>query len=209
MQIRIPRLRAFFSGSIYPLRLVASATRRAASRAIGTGWVVFRPLTLGSLALACAVLLSACSHAATAPAGRVATVDPRPTLTPIPPVLRDYAQAVRPLMMMSSSEAAALVVKMRHDGLAVVGDECSAFGGDFQSAQATMRGTYTPPAAQAILQQANAGYRLLLVSTDECGMASDTNSKKEMTSAIRDLRTGLSSLNQAYARSKQWSVARS
>lgn len=165
----------------------------------GTG----RGAVLMALAVVCCVLLSACSHTAAAPKV-TPTVNASPTATPIPPVLAAYAQAVQPLMRMSASEAAALESKMKHDSLSVVGDECSTFGGAFESAQVTIRGTYTPPAAQVVYHHANGGYRLLAVSTDECGLASDTTSKAEMRAAISDLRSGMSQLKYAFGLTKRW-----
>lgn len=159
---------------------------------------------LASLLIVCSLLLSACTHSAVPPKA-TAIVKVSPTATPIPPVLQAYAQAVQPLMRMSTSEAAALESKMKHDSLSLLGDECSTFGGDFQSAGATIRATFTPRLAMPVYYHASNGYRLLAVSTDECGLASDTNSKSEVRSAISDLRAGVSLIDYAYGLTKRWS----
>lgn len=160
----------------------------------------------GALAVAsvvCIMIVAACTPSAAAPKS-TPVAGGKPTATPIPPVLSAYAHAVQPLMRGSASEAAALESRMKHDSLSVIGDECSTFGGDFESAQVTIRGTYTPPAAQVVYHHANGGYRLLAVSTDECGMASDISSKSEMRAAIADLRSGMSQLKYAYGLTKKW-----
>lgn len=207
MQIRISRHRVMASvrtGGVWrgrpprterPTNRPRLAWRRAPN--------ISRLWCLGSLAAVCVVTLSACTHAA-APPVHTPIANVSPTATPIPPVLHAYSQVVQPLIRMSTAEAAALESKMRHDNLSVVGDECSIFGGDFQSAEVTMRGTFTPKLAMPVYYHANNGYRLLAVSTDECGLASDTNSKSEMRSAIADLRSGVSLLDYAYGLTKRW-----
>lgn len=206
MQIRIRRPRFSASGLVFPASRAARTPVAHPSRqprALGSSSLAGRASFLISLALLGAVALSACTHAAANPPATPAA-NASPTATPIPPVLHAYAEAVQPLMRMSVSEATALESKMRHDGLSVVGNECSTFGGDFESAQVTIRGTYTPHPAQVVYHHANEGYRLITVSTDECGLASDTNSKAEMKSAIADLRSGISLLNYAYGLTKRW-----
>lgn len=206
MYARFPRLLRSSRRSEYLLRTAwyANVPRLGdgSSLSLSRCPVRRKPLLLG-LALIGSMVLSACTHTAAPPRP---TPDPNatPTATPIPPVLKAYAQAVRPVLQGSTSEAAALESKMKHDALSVVGDECSTFGGDFQSAQAAIRGTYTPPAALVVYHHANNGYRLLAVSTDECGLASDTNSKSEMRSAISDLHAGMSDLASAYDLTKPW-----
>lgn len=194
--------RVFGAGQAHSDPDAGQSTRRPIFRERRSSPITGRRLCVASLALLTSVVLSACTHAA-AP---VPTVDPHATATatPIPPVLAAYVQAVRPLLQMSTAEGKSLLTKMQHDDLSVVGDECSTFGGDFQSAQATIRGTYTPHPATRVYVHAHNGYRLLAVSTDECGLASDTNSKSEMKSAVADLKSGLAELNMAYNLTKPW-----
>ncbi len=204
MQFRISRPRVSASCLVFcaavaryvPAARVARLERRVPLRR-------GQRLPLVSLALLCAVALSACTRGG-APPVRTPVANASPTATPIPPVLHAYAQVVQPLMQMSASEAKALESRMRHDSLSIVGDECSTYGGDFQSAEATIRGTFTPKRAMPVYYHANNGYRLLAVSTDECGLASDTNSKAEMRSAMADLRSGVSLLDYAYGLTKRW-----
>lgn len=209
MQIRVRRLQfstpfLIFQTDRSECRPGVHATSEARPAASGRGRISpARGTFLGSLALVGAVSLSACTHAAATPPATAVT-NGTPTATPVPPVLHAYAQAVQSLMRTSASEAALLETKMRHDSLSTLGDECSTFGGDFQSAEVTIRGTYTPKPAMVVYYHANDGYRLLAVSTDECGLASDTNSKAEMKSALSDLRSGISLLTYAYRLTKRW-----
>jgi hypothetical protein len=95
---------------------------------------------------------------------------------------------------------------MKHESTASVGNECSATGGDLSNAQSSFHGTFTPKAAQAVFRLAQTGYMLSLVATDECGMASDSNSKSEMKTATSDLDRGLKYLEQANATLTLWSA---
>lgn len=160
-----------------------------------------RLLSVGSVLLA-ALALSAC--ASTVASSPPATAKPKAVGTPVPPVLAAYARLVQPVLQMSTAEAKALYSKMKSENYEVLGNDCSTFGGQFQSSQATVRGTYTPHKALAVYYKANSGYKLMLSATDECGMATDAGNKKLMKTARNDLRAGISIVDQAYTATKAW-----
>jgi hypothetical protein len=152
--------------------------------------------------LSLGLIVSGCgSKAATPP---TPTSVPTPKATPIPPILVEYASGVQPLIRHAQFETSGLLAKTRTNSNEVLGLECTNVGNDLASAQLAIRGMYTPGPAHRVYDAANAGYKLILVGTDECAMAADGKQPGLMTLARQDMRQGMRNLATAFHISTAW-----
>jgi hypothetical protein len=96
---------------------------------------------------------------------------------------------------------------MQQQAVPDVGTTCSAVGGQLASEYSAFEAVYLPSSARSISSDARTGYRTVLSAVDECGMASDSNSRKQMKVALHDLDSGLWYLGRVQAHLKTWSGA--
>jgi hypothetical protein len=156
--------------------------------------------------LGCACLglaLSACGQSSSA--RPPATPTPHVVVTPVPSSLQSFASYGDPILRTSIGESAQLLQQMKHEDLYLLGNDCSLFGGDLSNSQIALRSGYAPNAvALATYQVANAGFKLVLAATDECGMAADAHSRQQMKAAMYDLWRGMNLLSSAESRLSKW-----
>lgn len=152
------------------------------------------------------VLLAACNQSA---AKRVAPATPHAVTTPVPSELVSYASYVYPTFQSSLAEGNDLLGKMKHSRVGDLGNECALIGGDFSTYQSAVKGTYVPAPASKAYNSAQAGFKLALASMDECGMAADSSSSKQMATAAKDLQSGLSQISRAETAVQPWYGAKS
>jgi hypothetical protein len=132
------------------------------------------------------------------------TLVPTPRYTPIPADLSGYASAVGPVLDAAIGSTQGLIKAMQSADLRTQGDVCDTYGGDLANDQTAVRSTFTPRIQRNIYYTANSGFKLVLSAIDECGMASDANSKQQMKHAAGDARQGLGDLRQAQSMVKRW-----
>jgi len=153
-------------------------------------------------AAALTLLLAACGQSA---APRVIPrATPRPVATPVSSTLVSYASYVYPTLQLSLAEGNDLLGKMRHLHIGDLANYCTLTAGDFANYRVAVQGTFVPSSAHAAYNEAQNGYKLALASMDECGMASDSSSAKQMATAAKDLQTGLGDISQAEASVSTW-----
>ena len=152
------------------------------------------------------LLLAACNQSA---ATKVAPATPNVVGTPVPADLVSYASYVYPTFQSSLAEGNDLLGKMRHSHVGDLGNQCTLVGGDFANYRSAVSGTYVPSRANTAYNTAQAGFKLALASMDECGIAADSSSAKQMATAAKDLQKGLSQISQAEVSVQPWYGARS
>lgn len=152
-----------------------------------------------------AALLAGCGQSA---APRTVPPTPRPQATPIPNDLVAYAASVDPTVKTTIQEGDNLLSQMQQHDMSAVANACVLAGGDFANYQTAFHLGYAPSGASAVSNDGTAGYKLILAATDECGMAADSSSKSQMSSAWSDLRHGLGLLGQAESTMAPWDRAK-
>ena len=154
-----------------------------------------------------AVILSACgSKAATPPPTSTATTS---HVTPVPTPLIAYGSYTDPILRTSIGEAQQTLAKFRKPDYETLGDQCSLAGGDISNQQTSFHGAIAPnTTARMVFRTAENGYKLVLSSMDECGMAADSRSKGQLTTAGNDLKAGLYYLARAEYSTGHWQSGR-
>lgn len=150
-------------------------------------------------------LLAAIAGCAPSEAARPPAAAPKSHSTPVPRVLVGYSSAAAGALGMTVAEATQLESEMKHQSPSSLTNTCSDEGGSIANEYSAFESLYLPPQAHSVFRDATTGYKTILSSTDECGMAADGNSKSQMKVAVNDLRYGLWLLTRAQTGIQAWS----
>jgi hypothetical protein len=163
----------------------------------------------GLWAIGAAALLAGCGST-----GAVTTAPPplKPgpitRATAVPEPLLAYSQAVRPLLDLTLKKGWALLGRMGREDNDTLSLDCLNTGQNLSDLFDNFHAAYAPDQSKKTASNANAGFKLVLSSIDECGMAVDTGSSWERTNASRDLYKGLSRISAADQSIKAWATSK-
>jgi hypothetical protein len=165
---------------------------------------ILRSQTARRLAASALLVVAVAGCAATSAAKPPKTVA-HVQATPVPTVLVAYGSAAMNTVTATLEEGRQLAGQMQQQAVPDLGQTCSAVGGQLASEYEAFQAVYLPSSARSITSDATTGYRAVLSSIDECGMASDANAPKQMKVALHDLNYGLWNLGRVQALLKSWS----
>ncbi len=163
-----------------------------------------KPASFIGIGALLSLALTACSSVAAPPAP---TPMPLNAATPVPISLQGYASLADPTLKATVREGESLlrvVQSASKSSYETLGNECSQVGGDLSNYNSSFRETYVPVLARSVYHDATQAYKVLLASSDECGMAADSHDKKSLKSAAEDMKHALSVLKRAESAVSPW-----
>jgi hypothetical protein len=117
-----------------------------------------------------------------------------PSPTAATPELANYAVLAQPVVRSGITQVTLLLKEMKSGSLSQLGRTCSTAGGTLSSNRDAFTTVSPPLGAKKLYSAAKHGYSIMLGATDECGIASDSNSSSALATAAQDLQTGLRQL---------------
>lgn len=155
-------------------------------------------------AICAVVILAGCGSSAAAPAvHRIAHAN-HTVKAPAASTLVSFGQFATPLLQQSIVSAQSILATMRYPDFSTLGDACSLAGGQIASQQAVFDSEFTPAIAKSLRTTVHNSLRLAQSATDECGAASDANSKPMLKTAVADLSTSLHQLSGEESTASRW-----
>lgn len=141
----------------------------------------------GLAAVLCVVLAACGSHAARA---RVTPTVTKVVATPVPLDLAGYASLADPTLKQTLQEGNHLLSQLHHasrSDMETLGNQCSLVGQDLSNYNTSFRSTQVPPGAKSVYHDGTQAFKILLSSTDECGMAADASDSKQLQAVASDM----------------------
>ena len=153
--------------------------------------------------------IAGCGGATAAPPAKTPatkTAKPTPRPTKVTPELTSYAQLIEPVVRSGITQATTLLKTMARTSTSDLGRTCVTAGGDLSSNRDAFTSVPAPASAKKFYGAAKHAYSITLSATDECGIASDSNSPKAMAASAKDLRGGLGELNRIRGTLAGWAA---
>ncbi|GAC1523550.1 MAG: hypothetical protein NVS2B16_31820 [Chloroflexota bacterium] len=110
--------------------------------------------------------------------------------TPVPHDLSGYASLADPTLKQTLTEGNQLLTAVRSAGLSDMenlGPQCALVGSNLANYNTSFRSTWVPAGAKNAYHDGTQAYKILLSSTDECGIAADSRNTKQMQSVASDM----------------------
>lgn len=135
---------------------------------------------------------------------RTASATPRPTVTSLTPELKSYAELSDDVLKSGIAQSVTLIKEMQNTATNQLGPVCVQAADSLSSNRDAFDQIPAPLQAKKMYNVAKQAYQHALASTDECGIAADSNKPDQMAQAASDLRSAISQMTSVESTLASW-----